>query len=296
MKRNELLIQYPWSTGEKGYHIRVYDSVVEFRHRDFFAHRHADFEISCVLCGQGLYCLRDGAVTIGAGDVFVFGSNQVHCITENDPDDPITLFNVQFEPRMLWSPTIGLARRSYLPLFRGKCERLAGNEDLLRAVCAKLGVLRQESIERTAGYDIMIRACLDEILTLLMRASPLSASAGGQCDRRENLFGMERAMAYIDAHLDAPMTLFEIAAYCGFSRTYFSTLFKALNGLTPWEHITLRRIDKSVALLLSTDLSVLEIAGRCGYDNLSNFNRMFVRAMGTSPAAYRKKKRGENEI
>ena len=117
MKRNELLIQYPWSTGEKGYHIRVYDSVVEFRHRDFFAHRHADFEISCVLCGQGLYCLRDGAVTIGAGDVFVFGSNQVHCITENDPDDPITLFNVQFEPRMLWSPTIGLARRSYLPLF-----------------------------------------------------------------------------------------------------------------------------------------------------------------------------------
>lgn len=291
MKQNELTVRYPWPNGENGYHIRVYDSAVDFAHRDFFEHRHADFEISCILRGKGLYRLRDGTVTLEAGDVFVFGSNQVHCITDNDPADPLLLFNIQFEPRMLWSPAIGLSRRACLPLFSGKCERLDRNSEFSRIVSSKIRDLRDESIRREAGYDVMIRAYLDEILTLLMRRSPLSAAVAERGARRETLAGMERALTYINAHLDSPMALGEIAAHCGFSRTYFSSLFSSLNGLTPWEYITLRRIDRSCELLLSTDLSVLEVAGRCGYENLSNFNRMFARTVGMSPSAYRKKKR-----
>ena len=95
-------------------------------------------------------------------------------------------------------------------------------------------------------------------------------------------------MTYIDAHLNEPLTLGEIAAYCGFSRTYFSTLFSALNGLTPWEYITIRRIEHSKRLLRTTQLPVLTVAGMCGYENLSNFNRMFVRTEGMPPSAYRK--------
>ena len=287
MKRNELFIRYPWPTEENGYYIRTYESLAEFTHRDFFEHRHADFEISCVLRGKGLYRLQKRSETPESGDVFVFGSNQVHCITDSDPADPLLLFNIQFEPRMLWSPSIGLSRRAYLPLFNGKCERLDRGSELSRIVRSKIAELRAEGLAQSPGYDLMIRALLDEILTVLMRHAPLPAD-DRRDDRRETLLGMDRAMTYIDAHLNEPLTLGEIAAYCGFSRTYFSTLFSALNGLTPWEYITIRRIEHSKRLLRTTQLPVLTVAGMCGYENLSNFNRMFVRTEGMPPSAYRK--------
>ena len=289
MKQNEIMIQYPWPTEGNGYHIHVYDSLVEFVHRDFFEHRHADFEISCVLNGKGVYRLRDGTVSLQAGDVFVFGSNQIHCITDSDPSDPIRIFNIQFEPRMLWSPAIGLSRCAYLQLFNGKCERMEQKNEITRTISSKIRDLREESTQKRAGYDVMVRAYLDEILTLLMRNTPSFETVAGQSNRSKSLYGLDRSMDYINSHLNVPMSLDEIAKQCGLSRTYFSSLFSFFNGLTPWEYITLRRIERSCTLLKDTDLSVLEVAGQCGYVNLSNFNRMFIRTIGMSPSAFRRK-------
>jgi AraC-like DNA-binding protein len=95
-------------------------------------------------------------------------------------------------------------------------------------------------------------------------------------------------MTYINEHLDSPLSLEEIASVAGFTRNYFSTLFTELNGLTTWDYITIRRIERSCELLLKTDLSVIDVAENCGYENLSNFNRMFLRIVGVSPSAYRR--------
>ena len=100
---------------------------------------------------------------------------------------------------------------------------------------------------------------------------------------------MDRAMTYINDHLDRSLSLEEIAAVAGFTRTYFSTLFTELNGLTTWDYITIRRIERSCELLIRTDLPIIEVAENCGYGNLSNFNRMFLRIVGSSPSAYRRR-------
>ena len=105
---------------------------------------------------------------------------------------------------------------------------------------------------------------------------------------RESLITMDQAMTFINENLKTQLSLGEIAERTGLSRIYFSTLFAALNGLTPWEYITIKRIEKSKALLTATKYSVLEISGLCGYENLSNFNRMFLRITGETPSQYRK--------
>ena len=76
----------------------------------------------------------------------------------------------------------------------------------------------------------------------------------------------------------------------------FSTVFTSLNGLKPWDYITIRRIEKSKSILKDTDLPIIEIADKCGYDNISYFNRMFKRITGFSPTEYRKSKRTINKI
>lgn len=288
MKLNETLITYPDSTENSGYHIRVYDSSVDFLHRDFFAHRHADFELSYILSGRGIYRLRDGEASIESGDLFVFGTNQIHCITDTFADEKMLLLNIQFEPRMIWSPLANLLSRDYLSLFSGKCEKLSKKSPAYEFIAKKMLEIRNETSEKKVGFEILVRAYLCEIITALMRDCPISAEDAVRETKTEGLIRMDRTMTYINENLSASLTLEGLAAHCGFSRTYFSSLFTSLNGLTPWEYITIRRIEKSKELLKDTDMSVLSVASACGYDNLSNFNRMFVRTTGFTPSAYRK--------
>ncbi|MBQ8818884.1 MAG: helix-turn-helix transcriptional regulator [Clostridia bacterium] len=288
MKRNELLVKY--LDASNGHHIRIYESVPEFSHRDFFEHRHSDFEISYIISGNGIYNLRDGRINIEQGDVFVIGTNQIHCITENSySTNPLVLLNVQFEPRMIWSPLSNMLPKEYINLFKTKCERVSRDCKSYPKIETLMLSILQECKEQKTGYQIMIKSYLCEIIALLMREFPEVSASVGEKRAQESLISMDNAMTYINENLGNPLSLKEIADFSGFSRTYFSSLFTSLNGLTPWEYITIRRIEKSKELLCNTNLSVLEISGTCGYENLSNFNRMFLRAVGTSPSQYRKR-------
>ena len=71
------------------------------------------------------------------------------------------------------------------------------------------------------------------------------------------------------------------------SPAYFSTIFKRLNGISPWDYITIKRIEQSIEYLESTDSSILEIACRCGFNNTANFNRAFKKITGKTPSEYR---------
>jgi AraC-like DNA-binding protein/mannose-6-phosphate isomerase-like protein (cupin superfamily) len=288
MRINETVIHYPGTDQNSGYTLKLYESTVDFTHRDFFSHKHSDFEFSYIVSGNGLYALRDGACLIKEGDVFLFGANQVHCITDRDPDSPMLLFNLQFESRLIWSPLSNMLNERYLPFFNGKCERLDAFSTSTARIVETMKKIMEENREKRVGYQLMIKAYLYQIIGELIRGCGVSFEDPIDGVRQRGLAGMDRAMTYINEHLDSPLSLEEIASVAGFTRNYFSTLFTELNGLTTWDYITIRRIERSCELLLKTDLSVIDVAENCGYENLSNFNRMFLRIVGVSPSAYRR--------
>lgn len=289
MRRNETLISYPSTAEHSGYTVRVYESTVDFTHRDFFNHKHSDFEFSYIVSGEGLYVLRDGACSIAQGDVFLFGANQVHCITDCDPASPMILFNLQFESRLIWSPISNMLNEKYLQFFNGKCERLDPFSPATKRIAQIMVRIMEENREKKVGYQLMTKAFLYEIIGELIRGYGVFFEDSLDGARQRSLAGMDRAMTYINDHLDRSLSLEEIAAVAGFTRTYFSTLFTELNGLTTWDYITIRRIERSCELLRRTDLPIIEVAENCGYGNLSNFNRMFLRIVGSSPSAYRRR-------
>lgn len=293
MRKNETVIHYPGTTEHSGYTVRIYESIVDFTHRDFFNHKHSDFEFSYIISGKGVYALRDGACNIEAGNVFLFGANQVHCITDAEEEEPMSLFNVQFESRLIWSPLSNMLSEKYLQLFNGKCEKLPANAFFTNQIAEKMRLIKLENEQKNVGYQLMIKAYLYEIIGELVRGYGVFFEDSMDGGRRKGLIGMDRAMTYINEHLHTPLALEEIAACAGFTRTYFSSLFTELNGLTVWDYITIRRIERSCELLQRTDLAIIEVAARCGYSNLSNFNRMFLRIVGSSPTKYRKNHIGQ---
>lgn len=95
------------------------------------------------------------------------------------------------------------------------------------------------------------------------------------------------AMTYVQSRLAQSISVPQLAATVNLSPSHFSRLFRSATGLSPHEYIILRRIDAAKHLLLTTDLTIKEIACRTGYRSEVNFIISFTGKTGLSPTAFR---------
>ena len=100
---------------------------------------------------------------------------------------------------------------------------------------------------------------------------------------------MEAALEFIDEHIESELCLDTLADVAHMSKTYFCSQFRKMNGISPWEYITIKRIERAILLIETTDLSRLEIALKCGYNNASNFYYAFKKVTGKPPGDYNRK-------
>lgn len=257
--------------------------------RTFREHHHAEFEISLFKKGGGTYRVLDSAYDIADGDVFMFSTDEVHCITEISK--PMFLMNVQFEPRYMWSLESGLLNSGYLNIFFGRTKgggnRLERNNPATAEIRKLMLEIEDEFLRRDREYELMINIKLLNIFVLLSRCCSFTPPTDFKISGR-SLSCIDRAISFINENLSSDISLEEIAKTANMSRTYFSTLFKKLNGISPWDYITIKRIEKSVELLKSSDSTILEIATMCGFNNTANFNRAFKKVTGKVPGDYKK--------
>lgn len=98
-----------------------------------------------------------------------------------------------------------------------------------------------------------------------------------------------KAKRYIGNHYEnSDLTLKEVADYVELNEKYFTSKFSKETGETFISYLTSLRIEKAKDLLKTTNFKIYEIAEMVGYRNVENFNRVFKKNTGTSPAQYRK--------
>lgn len=102
-----------------------------------------------------------------------------------------------------------------------------------------------------------------------------------------NRLRIERALAYIEAHLVDPPSVAQLADVAGLSESHFARLFRRHAGASVIDHITRRRVQVARELLGNVDLSIKQIAARCGFEDAYYFSRVFRRVDGLSPSQYR---------
>jgi transcriptional regulator GlxA family with amidase domain len=91
----------------------------------------------------------------------------------------------------------------------------------------------------------------------------------------------------INSNLEQEISIEELSEKVNLNRTTLQKVFKEMYGLTINEYRTKSRIQLAKNLLASTNLSVTEIAGRCGYINASKFSEVFKRNEGILPKNWR---------
>lgn len=99
---------------------------------------------------------------------------------------------------------------------------------------------------------------------------------------------VQQAIEYIDMHFEQELTLKEVANQVHLNPSYLSALFKEELQITFSEYVTRKRIQEAKKLLLSTDLTVSEIAEKSGYQTSKYFIKLFKQFENTTPNGFRK--------
>ena len=96
-----------------------------------------------------------------------------------------------------------------------------------------------------------------------------------------------KCIDYIKQNFDRKITLDDIAVYVSLSRSYLSKLFKDETGYSLFSYINHIRIEKSKELLLDDTISLVDVAGLCGFEDQSYFTKVFKKETGISPKRFR---------
>lgn len=140
------------------------------------------------------------------------------------------------------------------------------------------------------GKKYKVTGCIYSLFGEILSAghfdSPEHSFEGGS---EKNVIKLKKVLYHISKAYDTHLTLDELAKIAGLSPKYFCAFFKEMTRQSPFEYINAYRTDRAAKLLLSTDMSITDIAFSCGFSDLSYFIKTFKSLKGTTPRAFRKK-------
>lgn len=99
---------------------------------------------------------------------------------------------------------------------------------------------------------------------------------------------VEKAKSYISTSYSYPITVEDVAAYVGISRSHLFRSFQTYQQQSPKEYLSCFRIKQACLLLKETSLSIAAIAYSVGFENNLYFSKAFKKQMQMSPSQYRK--------
>lgn len=96
------------------------------------------------------------------------------------------------------------------------------------------------------------------------------------------------AKSWINSNYASDTSLAELCEMLQVSQSHLSRSFRKETGLSPIEYLSIVRLEHSIKLLVTTNLSINEIATLCGFSNSNYFSKVFRKKFGYTPSDYRK--------
>jgi len=124
----------------------------------------------------------------------------------------------------------------------------------------------------------------------LIRKYGVLQFVGGSISGKLAPWQERRALDFLRNDLTRDITIEALSAECNLSPTHFTRAFKATTGKPPHQWRLSYRIEQVKNALRNTDDPICDIATACGFADQSHLTRVFSRAVGTSPAAWRRHK------
>lgn len=242
-------------------------------------------EITHFIDVEGVFTIGGRDYEIRPGDIFILRSNEKHRISRITR--PGMLENINFDPAFLWQSGDAFYL-NYMSIFTGAGDfesRLCRENAAHAQVAQLMSGINDEFVRADFGYAHMVRMKLFMIMLTLVRSFSYKINEDAAL-HAPHVEAIRESMRYIDTHLGENLSLPRLAGIASLSTNYYGTLFKALNGVTPVEYITSKRVLRAISLLPDFKGTMLELALVCGFNNTANFNRAFRAYTGQVPSRY----------
>ena len=254
-------------------------------------HKHEVFELNYVENGDGvLRIVGDSAETIGNRELVLITSPDLEHVWEQDKckSEDIREITVQFFFDFNSSYSL-FNRTPLLPikrLFERARKGVAFTPETIEKVYPLLNSL---SSTKDKFYSVINFLTLLYELSLADDTRELASSSFAKVDVDSESRRILKVKEYINKHYTEEIRLADMADLVGMSTTSFSRFFKLRSGKTLSDYVVEMRLGVAARQLVDTTNSVSEICYGCGFNTLSNFNRLFRKYKGCSPTEFREK-------
>lgn len=253
---------------------------------DFPLHSHEELELNFIMNAKGARrIVGDHIGDIDDLELVLVGSNLPHVWqTHKCKSKAIKEITIQFHKDLFDEKFL---RRNQMSFIRTMLERSARGilfaRPTIEQIMPRLTLLTQKQ-----GFDSVL-----ELLSILHDLSisrnmhTLSDATFSNVEVTYNSRRVDRALEYMNQNFQKPITLTEVARLSNMTDVSFSRFFKNRTGITFMDSLLEMRLGHASRLLIDTTQSVAEVAYNCGFNNISNFNRLFKKKKGCTPKEFR---------
>lgn len=224
------------------------------------------------------------------GDVFIVLPGHIHGIS-TFPKERMEYENIIFDMDFLGANHIDVCSQKYLhPILDGELMlpvMLKPENELYDPFVTCLKQVDMLCDNKRKGYEMAVKGCMLSAFSLLVSNAKESGINAGHARNEQKL---KYVLTKIQAEYSQEMTVDVIAGECGYSSSHFMRWFKENTGIGFHGYLIAYRLNRAAELLRSTDDAIIDIASNTGFDNLSNFNRLFKKRFLMTPSEFRKRK------
>ncbi len=251
-------------------------------------HRHDEFELNFVENASG--CIRlvgDSIETIGNYDlVLITGENLEHTWQQGTCEsDEIREVTIQFSRNLFASEL--LQRNQFNSIKRMFLDAQCGLVFPMSAIMSVYSKLDKlcELTDSFLQYIHFVEILYE--LSLCTSACKLSNSSFVHVEQHSDSRRISKVVEYINNHLVDKITLNELSQIAGMTPMAFSRFFKVRTGKSIVDFILDQRLGIASRLLVDSTKSIVEICYESGFNNVSNFNRIFKKRKNMTPKEFR---------
>jgi AraC-like DNA-binding protein len=253
---------------------------------DFPLHCHEELELNFIMNAKGAKrVIGDHIAEIDDLELVLVGSNLPHVWqTHKCKSKEIKEITIQFHKDLFDEKFL---RRNQMSFIRSMFERSAKgilfSKQTIEQITPRLTILSQKH-----GFDSVL-----ELLSILHDLSvsrnmhTLSDATFSNAELSYNSRRIDSAFEYMNQNFQKNITLTEVSKLVNMTDVSFSRFFKTRTGITFMDSLLELRLGHASRLLIDTTQSVAEVAYNCGFNNISNFNRLFKKKKGCTPKEFR---------
>ncbi|MEJ7587565.1 MAG: AraC family transcriptional regulator [Ferruginibacter sp.] len=254
---------------------------------NFPLHYHEEFELNLILNASGAKrIIGDHIDQIDDLELVLIGPNLSHAwFTHQCKTNVIKEVTIQWHKDLLDEKLLRRNQLSFIrKMFDLSLRGILFSQETIQKIYPRI-----LSLDKESGFDsVMSLIDIFHDLSTSRNMRTLSeTSFNSDFVLNFNSRRIEKAFEYMNKNYDKQITLGDIAKLVNMTEVSFSRFIKKRTGITFIDSLNEIRLGHASRILIDTTNSIAEISYSCGYNNISNFNRLFKKKKGCTPKEFR---------